>query len=274
MKVVLDIKHTFFFVLSFLFIDAGFAQLTVNAGANRTICVGDSIMISGFAFGGTPPYAYSWAPAARLNNSNTPNPTAFPLITTVYTLTVKDAAAASASGNVTIVVGQIPPVDAGHDTTIQEGSVAILHGSGGYNYRWTTPVGKLKYDTTATAEAKGTDSTTVYYLKVEDITRACSATDSVTVYVIPNNKIVLYNTFTPNSDGNNDQWYIGNISKYPNNHLEIYNRYGKQVFIADGYNNTWDGKAFGEKLPAATYFYILDLGDGKGVYNGTVTIVY
>jgi len=273
MKVVLDIKHTIFFALSFLLVDAAFAQLTVNAGPSRTICIGDSVMIGGFASGGTPPYVYSWAPATGLNNPNTANPIAFPLITTVYTLTVKDATSASTSGNVTLVVGQIPPVDAGPDTTIQEGSVAILHASGGFNYQWS-PAGKLKYSGTATAEAKGTDSARVYYLKADDITGACSATDSVTVFVIPNSKIVLYNTFTPNTDGNNDVWYIGNISKYPNNHLEIYNRYGKQVFMTNGYNNTWDGKAFGEKLPAATYFYILDLGDGNGVYNGTVTIVY
>jgi len=273
MKVVLDIKHTIFFALSFLLVDAAFAQLTVNAGPSRTICIGDSVMIGGFASGGTPPYVYSWAPTTGLNNPNTANPIAFPLITTVYTLTVKDATSASTSGNVTLVVGQIPPVDAGPDTTIQEGSVAILHASGGFNYQWS-PAGKLKYDRTANAEAKGTDSARVYYLKADDVTGVCSATDSVTVFVIPNSKIVLYNTFTPNTDGNNDVWYIGNISKYPNNHLEIYNRYGKQVFMTNGYNNTWDGKAFGEKLPAATYFYILDLGDCNGVYNGTVTIVY
>jgi len=274
MKVVLCHKYAFFFLFFFLFADAGFAQLTVNAGSGKTICIGDSVMIGGFpaTSGGTAPYTYSWAPAATLDNPNIANPIAFPSITTVYTLTVKDAAAGSATGNITVVVGQIPPIDAGLDTTIEEGSVAILHASGGYNYHWT-PERFLKYSRTANAEVKNTD-TAVYYLMGEDITGACRATDSVIVNVKPSNKIVLYNTFTPNGDNNNDLWYIGNIEKYPNNHLEIYNRYGKQIFVTDGYNNSWGGTSFGEKLPAATYFYILDLGDGKGVYNGTVTIVY
>ncbi len=256
-----------------LFINASFAQLTVNVGSNKTICIGDSIAIGGSpsAFGGTFPYTYSWVPSSGLSNSLFSNPTAFPTTTTTYVLTVKDAAAITKTASVTVVVGQIPSISAGVDTTIQEGAVAILHAHGGYQYVWS-PNHLLKYSRTPIAEAQSKD-TTMYYLKGFDITGACSAMDSVMVYVSPSNKIVLYNTFTPNGDNNNDVWYIGNIEKYPNNHLEIYNRYGKQVYVANGYNNDWGGNALGEKLPAATYFFILDLGDGSDIYHGTVTIV-
>ena len=92
--------------------------------------------------------------------------------------------------------------------------------------------------------------------------------------MIPDSNVVLYNTFTPNYDGNNDYWYIGNIYKYPSNHLEVYNRDGKLVYKANGYFNTWDGKSYtGNELPSATYFYVLDLGNGTAALHGIVTIV-
>lgn len=92
--------------------------------------------------------------------------------------------------------------------------------------------------------------------------------DTVTV-----NQLVIYNTFTPNEDGYNDFFYIENIDLFPHCKLVIYNRNGHQVYSKDGYNNEWDGKYFGNKLPAATYYYILDLGDGTQKLKGDVTII-
>ncbi len=264
----------FLMLLSFfLLASTSPAQLTVNAGSGGTICSGDSIKIGDFpaAYGGTFPYTYSWSPTKGLDNPNIANPIAFPLTTTVYVLTVKDAAGAKASSSITIEVAHKPSVDAGADTTIQEGSVAILHAHGASIYRWT-PAPELKYTRTAFAETSTTDTAT-YYVTGYDITGTCSSIDSVIVYVVPGNKIIVYNTFTPNGDLNNDTWYIGNIEKYPENHLEIYNRYGKKVFEMYNYDNSWNGRTFGEKLPASTYFYVLDLGDGSPTYHGTVTIV-
>lgn len=90
------------------------------------------------------------------------------------------------------------------------------------------------------------------------------------------NPIYLSNALTPNGDGSNDVFYIGNIGSYPDNHLTIFNRWGSKVFEAKGYNNDWDGG----DLPVATYYYVLELGkDSNGnsnkqnTYKGTVTIV-
>ncbi len=75
----------------------------------------------------------------------------------------------------------------------------------------------------------------------------------------------------------NDNFVIPGIENYPSNNITIYNRWGNEVFFAEGYSNTWDGTAnrgiiLGDsKLPTATYYYILDLnGDGKIIYKGYV----
>ncbi|WP_430614927.1 gliding motility-associated C-terminal domain-containing protein [Flavobacterium sp. JP2137] len=80
-------------------------------------------------------------------------------------------------------------------------------------------------------------------------------------------KLVVYNGVTPNGDGDNDYFYIENINKYPNNSVEIYNRWGVKVFETTNYDT--DGNVFrgvsegrvtvkkNDKLPTGTYYYIL-----------------
>ncbi|KAF2338486.1 PKD domain-containing protein [Flavobacterium tistrianum] len=86
------------------------------------------------------------------------------------------------------------------------------------------------------------------------------------------NCLKIYNEFSPNDDGQNDFFYIDCIERYPNNQLEIFNRWGNLVYYQKGYKNTWDGKADGsaKTLPEGTYFYILDLGDGSKKTSGWV----
>lgn len=87
--------------------------------------------------------------------------------------------------------------------------------------------------------------------------------------------------FTPNGDGKNDEFEIKNIKKYPNNNLKIFNRWGNLVYQKVGYDNDFEGyanegNAVGKgKLPAGTYYVVLDYGDGKTkVYNGILQLQY
>ncbi|TAI47214.1 PKD domain-containing protein [Flagellimonas allohymeniacidonis] len=82
--------------------------------------------------------------------------------------------------------------------------------------------------------------------------------------------LTVYNEFSPNGDGVNETFTIDCISQYPNNVLQVYNRWGNIVFEQRSYNNDWDGTSNGratvqkgEQLPVGTYYYVLDLGDGS-----------
>ena len=88
--------------------------------------------------------------------------------------------------------------------------------------------------------------------------------------VLPCGTIVVHNAFSPNGDGINEKFVIDNINDtncYPDNTVEIYNRWGVLVYSTKGYNNTtnaFDGISDGRStvsqssgLPAGTYFYIL-----------------
>ena len=88
--------------------------------------------------------------------------------------------------------------------------------------------------------------------------------------VLPCGTIIVHNTFSPNGDGINDKFVIDNINDtncYPDNTVEIYNRWGVLVYSTKGYNNTtnaFDGVSNSRSVlsqssgvPTGTYFYIL-----------------
>ena len=82
-------------------------------------------------------------------------------------------------------------------------------------------------------------------------------------------KLSVYNAITPNeSVGINDYFHINNIECYPNNNVEIYDRWGVLVYKTRQYDNNLNkfngvsqGRATNRKssgLPTGTYFYVID----------------
>lgn len=39
-----------------------------------------------------------------------------------------------------------------------------------------------------------------------------------------------------------------------------------------GYDNSWEGMGRSGLLPKGTYFYVLDLGDGRGIIKGWIRL--
>ncbi|MEN2412276.1 PKD domain-containing protein [Flavobacterium mesophilum] len=141
---------------------------------------------------------------------------------------------------------------------------------------WLIPVINAKGSQTLTITAKVVDVNsylnTARLIKLDQIdTNASNNQDNATVKP---NCLKIYNEFSPNDDGQNDTFYIDCITQFPDNQLEVFNRWGNIVYFKKGYDNTWDGKAEGsaKTLPEGTYFYILDLGDGSPKISGWVYI--
>ncbi len=212
---------------------------------------------------------FNWTPSYGLDNPNATRPLANPSVTTVYTLTVSDGICPNNVSQVTVTPFLPPFVDASPDTIIEEGQTITLIGTGGTIF-WWTPDYHIKYRSSAQADVWPI-TTTTYTLSTQD-QHSCVSYDIVTVKVINGDKLFFYSAFTPNGDGENDFFYIGNLEKYPDNNLKIYNRYGKLVYNATNYDNLWNGTYLGNLLPTGTYFYILN--DGKDEqYKGSVTIL-
>ncbi len=83
----------------------------------------------------------------------------------------------------------------------------------------------------------------------------------------------LCNLFSPNGDGINDTLILVGHQNFPNNNLQIFDRYGNLVYEEQGYDSTWDGTGDNGDLPKGTYFYVLDLGDGSEATKGWIQII-
>ncbi|RYZ99146.1 MAG: DUF11 domain-containing protein, partial [Sphingobacteriaceae bacterium] len=74
------------------------------------------------------------------------------------------------------------------------------------------------------------------------------------------------NVITPNGDGKNDTFVIDGLELYPENSINIFNRWGNEVFRSVGsYKNNWDGHS----LKEGTYYYILKIKDANGNWSAT-----
>jgi len=108
--------------------------------------------------------------------------------------------------------------------------------------------------------------------------------DQPTVLSLDGCKIKVFNALSLNGDSNNERFYIQGIECYPDNTVEIYNRWGVLVFETNNYdNNTHVFKGFSEGrvtvkeadgLPAGTYYYILKYKDNNSKSNQQAGYLY
>lgn len=161
----------------------------VNAGRDTFFCDGSGgIGLNGSANGGTPPYTYWWQPNnGSLSNAFSPSPWANPDSTTIYYLTVTDAAGCTSliPDQVIVTVYNLPIVDAGPDEDYcQDGPAVFISGSvtnpqtGGYEYLWLPATGLFCNTCPTTYATPGV--TTIYTLRVRHILSGCTS-DSTTL---------------------------------------------------------------------------------------------
>lgn len=138
-------------------------------------------------------------------------------------------------------------------------------------YSWTPTVNVT--DPSAVTTIIQPLATTTYVLSVSD-TLGCVSSDSVLVEVgrcIPN-----YAGFTPNGDGVNDLWEIPCLNLFTNR-VQVFNRWGLQVFEAVNYDGSWDGTNLGADVPDGTYYYVISVDEPQlsepKIYKGTVSII-
>jgi gliding motility-associated-like protein len=241
-----------------------------NAGNNVSMCIGSSATLGGPNNSMAGGVTYAWSPSTGLSSTTSPNPVTTTTITITYSLTITSPVCGVKSYSVTVTVNPLPTVDACCETTINEGESVNLNGTGGVEYLWSP--GATLYNPYIQNTSGDPVITTLYYLWVKDA-NGCLNWDTVTIHVLPSSELVYYNTFSPNNDGVNDFFYIGNAGKYPDCRLEVYTRTGQLVYAKTGYDNSWDGTNYGDKLPEATYYYIFNPGDGSETKYGNVTII-
>jgi gliding motility-associated-like protein len=95
---------------------------------------------------------------------------------------------------------------------------------------------------------------------------------------VENNDLEIPGGFSPNNDNINDMFVINGLSAFPDNTLQIFNRWGDLIYKAQPYNNDWDGTAnsgtvlLSSKVTTGTYFFVLDLGNENEVIRSSLEV--
>ena len=91
--------------------------------------------------------------------------------------------------------------------------------------------------------------------------------------------LFIPNAFSPNGDGYNDTWEIVNIDMFDEVKIEVFNRWGQSVYLYEntGENYTvpmvqWNGTYNFTDYEYTTYFYVIDLKNGREPLTGSVTV--
>ncbi|MGI4727858.1 MAG: PKD domain-containing protein [Janthinobacterium lividum] len=86
---------------------------------------------------------------------------------------------------------------------------------------------------------------------------ACSNTISLGKLVLRYDVVIFIpNTFTPNNDAINDDFGV-KITNLSNYRIQIFNRYGQQLYEAKDILKRWDGTYNGQPVPVGTYYYVI-----------------
>ncbi len=180
-----------------------------------------------------------------------------------------------------IIISRIPHADAGSDTTIYDGAVFAIDGTGSRDYSYSSwlPEDYLDYPQNLLTEGQFIPSTDQYILYLSN--GSCISADTVQVNVIPCLRFPIPNAFMPER-GDKINHFKPNM-RDPDTHIkmQIYNRWGNRVYEEIGVANTfrgWDGTINGEMQPVATYVYSIEVDcirldgtpdhiDLKGTFN-------
>ncbi len=103
----------------------------------------------------------------------------------------------------------------------------------------------------------------VYMVEVSN--GGCVASYEVNVELYENSACIIPEAITPNGDDKNQAFVLDFLNGQTGiEKIEIFNRYGAKVFEKEGgYTNQWYGQnTNGDPLPAAAYFYVVQLKDG------------
>ena len=164
------------------------------------------------------------------------------------------------------------------NVTIQQGSSTQINSSVGASYTWT-PINNLSC-TNCPNPIANPDETTTYCITSFD--GACTYTNCIVITVetpcLVNKNYSAPNAFSPNGDGNNDEFCIKGLSNCISSfEISIYNRWGEMVYSSTEADFCWDGKYKGSTLDPAVFVYYLKaiyLDNTEILKKGNITLLH
>ena len=129
-------------------------------------------------------------------------------------------------------------------------------GSGSLSYAWSNESGEVL--ASESLNIGGIDAG--YYTFSAEDENGCVTDTTAYLDCIPLPQPIPTQFISPNGDDKNELWVIENMHYFPNAIVQVFNRWGTEVYYSEGqYLEEWNGtNKDGKLLPSATYFYVID----------------
>ena len=231
------------------------------------ICQGEQVQFQ--ATGGS---TYAWLPATGLSSPDIASPTASPSQTTTYRVVTANSFSCYDTAEVEIKVNTKPSANAGPDQIVALSQSVQLQGTvagTGTSFVWSpnyflSNVNTLKPLVTP-------DRDTSYILTATSMNGCGESRDTVNVKVYSG--LYIPSAFSPNGDGLNDTWAIPVLGAYKDYIVQVFDRFGREVFTAKNVLKAWDGRLQGRPLPAGIYVYYVRVNDNSLFAKGTLLLL-
>ncbi|HEX3168037.1 MAG TPA: gliding motility-associated C-terminal domain-containing protein [Chitinophagaceae bacterium] len=255
------------------------AAPSVNAGSDQTVCANNANVFlkgqynnaAGIIWSSTGDGSFSpsvsslnatYIPGTRDKSNSGVN---------LILKTTGNTACSPGADTILVTIKAAPVISSGGVKYVLENNSTILNpviSGSNLKYLWAPGI-YLNNDTVSNPVCTPKTDVSYKIISIDDF--GCSSSADVFVKVLK--QLQIPNVFTPNGDGINEKWEVKNLKDYADCKVEIFNRYGQLVYHSIGYLNEWDGILNGKPLPAATYYYVINLKIAAKPISGFVDIV-
>ncbi len=203
---------------------------------------------------GVPPYKYQWFPDGFIDSTND-GYFVRPDTNTTYKMIVIDECGNKDSLTTSIFVIPRPEFDLEDPSCLLLGTSITLNDPpvGGVTYEWQD-IPQLSCFLCPSPQSTPTENFDVF-VRATDPATGCYTDDNISITVCEK-YLEIPSAFTPNGDGDNDVFFL--ITTEASTELiqyEIFNRWGKRVFLGENITDTWDGTHRGKvDAEIGTYF--------------------
>ncbi len=233
-----------------------------SLGDDQTACEGEPLTLSAPTGLGT----LSWDDGTDVQDRPISN-------TGIYWLEVTAANGCATRDSVSISFAPLPLLELGPDTVVCDNLT--------FQIKPQVGTGILRWFDGSTADIFTVESPGIITATLDN--DGCIASDAIlvefkecTVF-----QAFLPNVFSPNNDGVNDEFRPQfdpsiQVEEYE---LQVFDRWGNQLFVSDQLDQGWEGRSQGDLLPQGVYVFFInitytdDLGTNSEVISGDITLL-
>lgn len=244
---------------------------------NKTICLGES---TSFTASNVNYDSYQWTPTDFLSNPDKATTSVNkPTGSKTYSLKVVDGVCFTLVENIKLTVNPLPTINSVDVQTEDNGERNITIIADGEE-PFTYSLDNVNFDGPEEIINKVSIGWNLLYLK-----DGYGCKDTLAFKIDPI-EIIPDKYFTPNGDNNHEKWTVKNLNTYDSYIVEIFDRYGKRLFVqrVGSFSSTgksdvtgdefegWDGIYNGHPMPSDDYWYLITVEEIRKQYTGHFTL--